>query len=113
MIVVVFVRSKQMPKMPLTKYDNMVKAVPPDRADEPFTIAILPWRSRRGWPIPNAHHPKTPDKDIAADAVPIANEIVWPLFPAISLCQLATYPFGAWMRGCPKLKDFTAAMLKD
>jgi hypothetical protein len=28
--------------MPLTKYDNMVKAFPPDRADQPFTVAILP-----------------------------------------------------------------------
>ena len=102
-----------MPKMPLTKYDNMVKALPSDRADEPLTIAILPWRSRRSWPIPDAHYPKTPDEDIAVDAVPIANEIAWPLLPAISLRQLATYPFGAWMRGCPKPKDFTAAMLKD
>lgn len=99
-----------MPKMPLTKYDNMIKAVPSDRADEPLTIAILPWRSRRGWSIPNAHRPKMPDEDIAVDSVPIANEIAWPLLPAISLRQLATYPFRAWMHGCPNPQDFTAAM---
>ena len=100
-----------MPKMPLTKYNNMIKAVPSDRADEPLTIAILPWRSQRSWPIPNAHRLKTPYKDIAVDAVAIANEIPWPLLPAISLRQLATNPFGAWIRGCPKPQDFTATML--
>ena len=99
--------------MPLAKYDDMVKAVPSDRADQPLTIAILPWRSRRGWPVPNAHRPKTPDENLAVDAVPIANEIAWPLLPPTSLRQLATHPFGAWMRGCPKPQDFTAAMLKD
>jgi hypothetical protein len=99
--------------MPLTKYDNMVKAFSSDRADEPLTIAILPWRSRRGWPIPNAHCPKTPDEDITVDAIAIANEIAWPLLPAISLRQLATYPFGAWVCGCTKPQDFTPVMLKD
>ena len=99
--------------MPLTKYDDMVKAFLSDRADQPLTIAILPWRSRRRWPIPNAHRPKTSDEDVAVDAVPIANEIAWPLLPAVSLRQLATYPFGGWMRSCPKPQDFTAAMLKD
>jgi hypothetical protein len=64
-----------MPKMPLAKYDNMVKAAPSDRADQPFTIAILPWRSRSDRPIPNAHRPKTSDEDVAVDAVPITNEI--------------------------------------
>jgi hypothetical protein len=51
--------------MLLAKYDDMVKAVPSDRADQPFTISVLPWRSRRGWTIPNAHRPKSPDDDIA------------------------------------------------
>jgi len=62
-----------MTKMPLAKYDNMVKAVAPNRTDQPFTISILPWRSRGGWSISNAHHLKASDEDIAVDAVPIAN----------------------------------------
>ena len=43
LIVVVCIRSKQMPKMLLAKYDDMVKAVPSDRADKPLRISILPW----------------------------------------------------------------------
>ena len=42
LIVVIRVRSKQIPKVLLAKYDDMVKAVPSDRTDQPFTIAILP-----------------------------------------------------------------------
>ena len=33
--------------MSLAKYDDMVKAVPADRADRPFAIFVLPWRLRR------------------------------------------------------------------
>ena len=44
--------------MPLAEHDNVVKTFPPDRTDRPFTISVLPRRSRRGWPIPNAHRPK-------------------------------------------------------
>ena len=77
-IVVVGISSKQTPKMPLTKYHDMVKAFPSDRPDQPFTVAILPWRPRSGRPIPNTHCPKTPDEDLAVDAVPIADEIVGP-----------------------------------
>src|SRR3974390_1278724 len=107
-IVVIGVNAKQMPKMPLAKDHDMVKAFPSDRPNQPLTIAILPRRPRRGRPIPNAHRTKTPDKDLAINAVPIANEIAWPLLPAVRLRQLATYPFRAGMRGRRKTQDFAA-----
>src|SRR3979490_3265316 len=56
-VIVGCVRSQQMAKMPLAEHDNVVKSFPPDRTDRPFTISVLPRRSRRGWPIPNAHRP--------------------------------------------------------
>src|SRR5262249_21230864 len=49
-----------------------------DRPNQPLTIAILPWRPRRGWPIPDTHPTKTTDEDLAINAVPIADEIAWP-----------------------------------
>ena len=99
--------------MPLAEHDNVVKTFPTDRTDRPFTIPVLPRRSRGGWPIPNAHRPKTSDEDITVDAIAIANEIAWPLLPATSFRQLAADPFGARMAGCSKPQNFTAAMLKD
>jgi hypothetical protein len=102
-----------MAKMPLAKHNDMVEAFPSDRTDQPLTIAVLPWRSRRDWPIPNTHRPEASDEDITVDTGPIADEITWPPLAAISLRQLATYPFCAWMRGCAQPQNFTAAMLKD
>jgi hypothetical protein len=41
------------------------------------TIAILPWRPRRGRPIPNTHRPKAPGENVTVNPVPIAHEIAW------------------------------------
>ncbi len=46
-------------EMALAKHQDMVKAFPSDRSDQPLTIAILPWGARRGRPIPYAHCPKS------------------------------------------------------
>jgi hypothetical protein len=37
-----------MAQVPLAEHDDMIKAFPSDRADQPFSMSILPWRSRRG-----------------------------------------------------------------
>src|SRR5258708_37568007 len=69
------VRSQQMAKMPLAEHDNVVKTFPPDRTDRPFAISVLPRRSRRGWPIPNAHRPKAADEDVTVDGVAVTNDV--------------------------------------
>src|SRR5215471_4686695 len=48
----------ELAKMPLAEHDNVVKTFPPDRTDRPFTISVLPRRSRRRLAIPNPHRPK-------------------------------------------------------
>jgi hypothetical protein len=65
-----------MAKMPLAEHDDVVKTFPPDRTDCPFTISVLPWRSRRGWPIPNAHRPKAADEDVTVDGVAVTNDVL-------------------------------------
>jgi hypothetical protein len=37
--------------MPLAEYHDMIETFAPDRTDQPFSMSILPWRSRRRWPI--------------------------------------------------------------
>src|ERR1700722_12677728 len=86
-VIVGRVRSQQMAKMPLAEHDNVVKTLPPDRTDRPLTIPILPWRSRRGWPIPNAHRPKAADEDVAVDRVAVTNDVSRRYFPAIGLSE--------------------------
>jgi len=38
----------------LAKDNDLVEHFPPERANQPFGICILPWRSRCGWSIVNA-----------------------------------------------------------
>src|ERR1700694_4510169 len=97
-VVVVRVRSQQMAKMPLAEHDNVVKTFPPDRTDRSFAISVLPRRSRRGWPIPNAHRPKAADEDVTVDGVAVTNDVSRCSFQNIGLGELARNPFGGWVR---------------
>src|ERR1700716_2846650 len=74
LVIVGRVRSQQMAEMPLAEHDNVVKTFPPDRTDRPFTMSVLPRRSRRGWPIPNAHRPKAADEDVTVEGVAVSND---------------------------------------
>jgi hypothetical protein len=87
-----------MAKMPLAEHDNVVQTFPPDRTDRPFTISVLPRRSRRGWPIPNAHRPKAADEDVTVDGVAVTNDVLQRHFPTIGLGELVRNPFSRWVR---------------
>ena len=99
--------------MPLAKHNDMVKAIPPDRSDKPLRTSVLPWRSRRNRPIPNAHRSKTAEKDIAIDAISVANDISRRLLPPVCLCQLPGNPFGARMRGYTQPQKLATTVLQD
>src|SRR5258706_8307229 len=88
-----------MAKMPLAEHDNVVKTFRPDRTDRPFTIPVLPRRSRGGWPIPNAHRPKAADEDVTVDGVAVTNDVSRRYFPTIGLGELARNPLSRWVRG--------------
>jgi hypothetical protein len=90
-----------MPKMLLAKYDDMVKAIVSDRADQPFTISVLPWRSRRGWTIPNAHRSKWSDDNIAISAISVTNDKSRRVLPAECFSELTSDPFGIRLCGRP------------
>ena len=49
------IRIEQMTKMLLAEDNDMIKAVSPDRTDEPLRIAVLPWRPCRDRSIPYPH----------------------------------------------------------
>jgi hypothetical protein len=42
-IVICHVQSQQVPKVTLTKDNDMVEHLPPDRANQPFSVGVLPW----------------------------------------------------------------------
>ena len=76
LVVICHVRSQQVPKVTLAKNNNMVEYLSPDRANQPFSIGVLPWRSRCRWSVTNAHRAKPPDECLAISAIAIANDIV-------------------------------------
>src|SRR6267378_6538291 len=98
LIVVGRVRARQMAEMPLPEHDNMVQAIASDRTDRPFTISILPRRSGRGRPIPNAHRPKAVDEDVTVGGVAVTDDVSRRSFPTIGLGELARNPFSRWVR---------------
>jgi hypothetical protein len=69
-------------QVPLAADDNVIKTFPPDRANQPFRMPILPWRAWRNWPVTNAHGAKPPGKNFAIDPVAITNDIPRWAFPA-------------------------------
>jgi hypothetical protein len=107
------IRLEQVAKVPVPEHNDMVKAIPPDRTDEPLRISVLPWRPRRNRPIPYAHCSETPDEGIAVDAIAIANNISWRLLPAVGLGELTGNPLGTRMRGHTQPQNLTAGMPQD
>ena len=54
-----------MAKVPLAKHNDMIQAIPPDRADQSLRISVLPRRSCRSRPVTNAHRMKAAGKNVA------------------------------------------------
>jgi hypothetical protein len=55
LVVIVHVRQQYMTEVSLAEHNNVVKALPSDRPDQPFGISVLPWGVRRCRPVTNAH----------------------------------------------------------
>jgi hypothetical protein len=84
-------RKEYVAQVPLAEDD---KTFPSDRANQPFRMAILPWRSRRGWPVTNAYSAKPPGKKFTIDPLAIADEVPRWAFPAAGFGELPGDPFG-------------------
>ena len=55
----------------------MVQAFAPDGTNDAFDITVLPWGSRCGRTISNAHCPKPPGEHLAIGTLIVANEKDW------------------------------------
>jgi hypothetical protein len=107
------VRQQDVAKVPLAEHDNVVKAFPSDRTDQPFGICVLPRGTRRCRPIANAHGPKSSNKDLTAGPIQITDEIAGRLLTATSCRELIGDPFGGRMRCDAKPQDLPPAMAHD
>ena len=71
------VASKNKPQMCSAKYDDLIKAFAPKRADETFGNSVLPWRSGGDWSVANSHRPHPAGEDMSVGAVIVTDQILW------------------------------------
>src|SRR6202140_79424 len=113
LIIIFEVRQQHMSEVPLSEHNNVVKAFPSDRTDQPFGISILPRGAWRRWSVANAHRSKSSDEDIAIGPIAIADQIVGSPFPAESFRDLICDPFRGWMRCDAKPQNMSPAVPHD
>jgi hypothetical protein len=93
----------------LAEYNNVVKAFPSDRTDQPFGICVLPRGARRRRPVADTYRSESANKDLTIGAVPVTKEM------AGSLCfrDLIRDPFCGWMRCDAKPQNMSPAVPHD
>src|SRR6202035_3478397 len=112
-IVIFHVTEQQVTEVALAEYNNVVKAFPSDRTDQPFSISILPRGARRRGSIADAYRSESADKNLAISAVPVTNEIAGSLFPTAGFRDLICDPFCGRMRCDAKPQNMSPAVPHD
>src|SRR5246127_4885459 len=112
-IVIFHVTEQQVTEVALAVYNNVVKAFPSDRTDQPFSISILPRGARRRRAIADAYRSESADKDLTIGPVPVTNEIAGSLFPPACFRDLICDLFCVRMRCAPKPQNMSPAVPHD
>src|SRR5882724_4836195 len=112
-IVIFHVTEQQVTEVAFAEYNDVVKAFPADRTDQPFSISILPRGARRRRSIADAYRSGPADKDLTISPVPVTNEIAGSLLPTACLPDLICDPFRGWMRGDAKPQNMSPAVPHD
>src|SRR3982075_3652833 len=113
LVVILHVRQQDVTEVSLAEHNNVVKAFPSDRTDQPFGICVLPRGTWRCWPVANAYRSESADKDLTIGPVPVTNEIARSLFPPACLRDLICDPFCGWMRCDAKPQNMSPAVPHD
>ena len=112
-VVIGHIRKEEVTQVSFAEEDDMVKAFLPDRPNQSFRMAVLPWRSRRGGPITNAHGAKPPFEYLAVDTVAIAEDVSRHWLPAAGLGKLPRDPLGRRMRRHAQPLHMASAVLEN
>src|SRR5712675_684942 len=113
LVVIIHVRQQDVTEVSLAEHNNVVKAFPSDRTDQPFSICVLPRGTRRCWSVANAYRSESADKDLTISPVPVTNEIARSLFPPACFRDLICDPFCGWMRCDAKPQNMSPAVPHD
>src|SRR5262249_1236895 len=112
-VVISLIRLEQVTKVPLAKHNDMVKAIPPDRSDEPLRTPVLPRRPNCNRPITDTHRSQPAENGLAIDPITVANDVARRPLPSVCLGQLASNPFRGRMRRDAYPQKLTTSVLQD
>src|SRR5205823_14628213 len=76
----------------LPEHDHVVETFPSDRADQSLDVRVLPRRSGRDRPVPNAHGAQTLHEERAIRSVPVPNKVTRCTVPGERLDNLTRNP---------------------
>src|ERR1700676_400152 len=113
LVVITHVRQQYVTEVSLAQDDNVVKAFPSDRTDQPFSICVLPRGAGRRRSVADAYRSESADKDLTIGPVPVTNEIAGSLFPPACFRDLICDPFRGWMCCDAKPQNMSPAVPHD
>src|SRR5262249_39877096 len=96
-IVVGGVIRQHMPEVPFPQYHDMVEALASDRANQPFNMTVLPWRTWSDWPVANAHGLQATGDRGAIRGVAVSDEVARRLIPWKRFGALPGDPLCGWI----------------
>ena len=109
-IVVVGITAERMPKMPLPKHDDVVKAFPPHRSNQALRAAVLPWRTGRCRVIADAQRSNSPHEYRSIAGIAVTDQKPGRSVPATGFHELICKPFRRRMRRDAKPQDLPPAV---
>src|ERR1700737_2786669 len=112
-VVIIHVRQQNGTGASPAEHNNVVKAFPSDRTDQPFSICVLPRGTRRCWSVANAYRSESADKDLPIGPIPVTKEVAGSLFPAACFRDLICDPFCGWMRCDAKPQNMSPTVPHD
>jgi hypothetical protein len=86
-----------MTEVPFPQDHDMVEALAPDRANQPFNMTVLPRRAWRDRPVANAHGSQPPGDRGAIRGVAVTDEVARCLIPWECFGDLLGDPLGGWI----------------
>ena len=82
----------------LSEHDQVVDALPPDGANQPFRKTVLPRRAGRDWLVANAHGAQAAGDNRPVNGITVADQVAWCLVPGKRFGDLLRNPFCRRMR---------------
>jgi hypothetical protein len=97
----------------LVEDEQVIEALPPQRAEKTLDIWVLPRRPRRGDDLLDVQRTQAVPHLFAIGAVPVPDQVLWHRVEGEGLAQLPRYERGRRMRGHVDVDAATALVSED